>query len=457
MAGEVADDQRGQLMLATGLAICLTLIAIGTDLAQNQPPGNQNTKTSSLGYHMVNLEREFPLALEYRISHNYLHQGAGEETVRELFSQTRVPFQRGLLGQGLACTIELDSITLVGPSRYHIEWTYLLTDDRGQISLSDDLTYTLTATDVWWNTDFPMRYGLEVALPNPERAAPLSTMVNFTALLDRLGETGRFDRDSLRVVAQGGAANQSLDVAAGFLPAQDYSALDNAVGQVVWANEPGYTRYYLYFDVIHTPEPVRAGPKGGGLRVNATGWVTQNAFNWQWEVVNNSHLRIYQYSAVDQGSGGWRVLDQQANWTTFTVQETTDGAVVFDVVNGGLTRRYTVWAGSPVVAWEDLAGSDGRDTGPRTKSFGDLTNGSRDGYSYSIQYRTGAFMATIVPSAASINLTSGGGLMTLASNATSGYLVFGYQGSLAGTQVAEHVANLVNVQFTEVGAHRLGS
>lgn len=454
-SGHEGKGRTGQLMLATGLAICLTLIAIGNDLAQNQSPGSQHTNTSSLGYHMANLEREFPLALEYRLSHNYLHQGAGEQTVREQFLQTRTPFQLALISQGLVCTIELDRVLLVGSSRYQLEWTYIITDDRGQITISDNATFTLTATDPWWNGDFPYRYGLQVDLPNPERAAPLAVTVNFTELLGSLAGAGRFDVDSLRVVGQASAPNQSLEVAAGFLPASGYSSLDNALGQVVWTNEPGYERYYLYFDVVRAPEPVRSAPMGGGLRVNASGWVTHTAFNWHWEMLNNSHLRIFSYSAVDQGSGGWLIAGQQANWTGFKIQESTDGVKVLELEYGALTRRYTIWAGSPLLAWEDIAGSDGDPTGVMTNEFNDITNATRDGYDYTIQYRPGAYMATIVPSTAAIDVTVGGGLVTVASGATSGYLLFDYQGSLSGTEVAEHVANLANVRFTGVGTHKL--
>ena len=455
-AGEARQGHgNGQLMLATGLAICLTLITIGNDLAQNQVPGSQLTRTSSLGHHMANLEREFPQALSYRMTHNYLYQGAGEETVRELFLQTRAPFQRELIRQGLACTIELDQVLPAGPSRFQLEWTYLITDDRGHTTLADNATFTLPATDPWWNPDFPYRYGIEVDLPNPERKAPLSSTVNFTGILARLGVTGRFDADSLRVVGQVSSTNQSLEVAAGFLPVSGYSSLSDARGEVVWANEPGYQHYYLYFDIIRVPEPVRSAPRGGGLTVNATGWLTHIGFNWQWELVNNSHLRIFSHTVSGSDSGGWLIAGQQTNWTALEVKEATNGALVLDLTSGSLTRRFTVWAGSPVMAWEDTAGGDGNLTGARTESFGGLINASRDGYRYTIQYRPGAYMATIVPAADPLNVTSGAGKVIVTSNATRGYLVFDYQGSLSGTEVAEHVANLASVQFTPVGTHRL--
>ncbi len=442
-------------MLATGLAICMTLVAVANELALNQSQGIEQTRTSTLGYHLRAMEREFPLALNHTVLSSFTYMGAGELSIHEFFKEAAAPFQTSLARQGIICSITLDDISQISSSSYLLSWSYTLSNDRSQISVGANMTLGLTAIDPWWSEDWPYRYGLLVDIPNPERRASLAVTVNFSRELDRFGVVDRFDTASLRVVAQSNLTGDHEEVPAGFFPAPEFNSWTNAIGDVLWSNIPDYTHYYIYYDVTHKVEPERTMARTGSLRVNTTGWVENDRFNYQWEMANNSYLRIFSYQGIEPGAGGWLIGGVPANWTELTIQENTNGALRLELRHGALTRQVTIWSDSPVMMWQDIQGATDDPNGINIKAFPNQFNGSRDGYNYTVSHRNGAYLSMLVPTGDSLTAPSVGGVTTMASNSTTGYLILGHQGSLAGTEVTEHLVNLVSLKIKTMGNQKL--
>ncbi len=110
--------------------------------------------------------------------------------------------------------------------------------------------------NAWWDNAWSYRVPLTVSADGYERYdKPVEATVNFTQLLNSLGQSGALDLNSIRVVEVDAAAQLvDADVPFQFDPDPDFDAMNNASGTVVFimegATTANATRYYhIYFDV----------------------------------------------------------------------------------------------------------------------------------------------------------------------------------------------------------------
>lgn len=108
----------------------------------------------------------------------------------------------------------------------------------------------------WWNTNWAYRVGIDVDADGYARVnKPVEVDINFTTLLNGLGETGSLETESIRVVEINGAGVVVVDnVPFQFDKADNYHATNNARGTLVFLmqNSTGTNatrRYHVYFDV----------------------------------------------------------------------------------------------------------------------------------------------------------------------------------------------------------------
>ncbi len=107
----------------------------------------------------------------------------------------------------------------------------------------------------WWSTQWDYRVGLTVAANGHGRTEkPAEIALNFTALLNSLGQSGAFDPNSLRLIEINNNTIVNTNVPFQFDPAANYNATNNANGTLVFlltgttpAN--GSRTYHLYFDL----------------------------------------------------------------------------------------------------------------------------------------------------------------------------------------------------------------
>ncbi|MEZ5257334.1 MAG: hypothetical protein R2705_10725 [Ilumatobacteraceae bacterium] len=119
---------------------------------------------------------------------------------------------------------------------------------------SNSATLHLAAPSPWWDTKWPYRVELLVGAAGFVRTDHIvSVGVNFTEILDSVGEPGTFDPNSVRIVevdANGAVIDDYIQYQ--FEGVSAYNATTNADGQVVFPLEgttaPTQTRrYYMYF------------------------------------------------------------------------------------------------------------------------------------------------------------------------------------------------------------------
>ena len=110
------------------------------------------------------------------------------------------------------------------------------------------------ATD-WWSTQWDYRVGLTVAANGHARTdKPAEIALNFTSLLNSLGQIGAFDTNSLRLIEVNNGSVVNADVPFQFDPAANFNPTSNASGTFVFlltgntaANSS--RSYHLYFDL----------------------------------------------------------------------------------------------------------------------------------------------------------------------------------------------------------------
>ena len=107
----------------------------------------------------------------------------------------------------------------------------------------------------WWDSAWAYRVALDVATAGFARHdKAVDVPINFTPLLDQVGEDSRFDPDSLRVLEMDGATIVDDAVPFQFDRGANYDPASNAVGTLVvlltGATGADETRHYhVYFDV----------------------------------------------------------------------------------------------------------------------------------------------------------------------------------------------------------------
>ena len=110
--------------------------------------------------------------------------------------------------------------------------------------------------DPWWDTLWGYRVAVTVDAAGYDRVDKAAEIdVNFTDLLDEMGDSGKFDPDSIRVVEVAGGNVVDDLVPFQFDRASNYNANNNAAGTLVilltGETEAAATRqYHIYFDVV---------------------------------------------------------------------------------------------------------------------------------------------------------------------------------------------------------------
>jgi hypothetical protein len=108
----------------------------------------------------------------------------------------------------------------------------------------------------WWNTNWTYRVGISVGANGYARDdKPVEVDINFTTLLDDLGDSGALDPDSIRVVEIDSGGDVTDDaVQFQFDKASNYNASTNARGTLVFlmkgnTSASATRRFHVYFDL----------------------------------------------------------------------------------------------------------------------------------------------------------------------------------------------------------------
>ncbi|MBP8948893.1 MAG: hypothetical protein KBG73_08630 [Candidatus Promineofilum sp.] len=164
----------------------------------------------------------------------------------------------------------------------------------------------------WWDSAWAYRVGVEIAAagyPREEKVADVA--INFTDLLNQVGEGSRFDPDSLRVLEVDGTTILDDAVPFQFDRAANYNPSSNAAGTLVilltGATAAGETRHYhVYFDVVGSGHPLADFAN----RVNAT--TITDAFGYEtFRIANDDGIYFYHKtgggfsSLVDGDENDW--------------------------------------------------------------------------------------------------------------------------------------------------------
>lgn len=162
----------------------------------------------------------------------------------------------------------------------------------------------------WWDSAWAYRASVEVAAAGYARQEKVADVaINFTDLLDQVGEGSRFDPDSLRVLEVDGATILDDAVPFQFDRAANYDPSSNAAGTLVilltGATADTETRaYHVYFDVVGSNH----APADFANRVNAT--MITDAYGFEtFRIANDDGVYFYHKS----GGGFASLIDVDEN------------------------------------------------------------------------------------------------------------------------------------------------
>ena len=146
----------------------------------------------------------------------------------------------------------------------------------------------------WWDSAWAYRVGVTVNAAGYARDDKVADVaVNFTDLLNQVGEGSRFDPDSLRVLEVDGATILDDAVPFQFDRAANYNPSSNAEGTLVilltGATAANETRaYHVYFDVVGSGHP----PADFASRVNATAMTDAYGYD-TFRIANDDGVYFY--------------------------------------------------------------------------------------------------------------------------------------------------------------------
>jgi hypothetical protein len=132
-------------------------------------------------------------------------------------------------------------------------YTVTLTNRWGSAT-SAPIPVNIRGTDPWWNSAWPYRFEVNVGGAGVARTDKIVELnVNFTSLLDSVGQSGRLDPDTIRLIEVDSAGNPiDVDIAYQFDGVSSYDAETNARGTLVFRMDGATAanssrRFHVYF------------------------------------------------------------------------------------------------------------------------------------------------------------------------------------------------------------------
>lgn len=177
---------------------------------------------------------------------------------------------------------------------------------------SDMASSQTTAVGPWWNENWHFRIPVTVSAAGYNRSNKLAEAeINFTSLINSLGQSGPLNVDSIRMIEETAAGDILNDaVPYQFDPASDFNANSNARGTVTFLmtgqTAASATRYYvIYFDTSGSFTPLPVTP-----RVTLTDNIDDEGFS-SYRIQTESGTYYYQKlgggfsSLVDANTVDW--------------------------------------------------------------------------------------------------------------------------------------------------------
>jgi len=413
-------DERAQLIVAMGVVLAFTLMAIGSNATFLNYTKKSRSYTSTSSGDLTGNPEVLGEALEWKLNSELIYQAGAErwrlnleKNIEETLDEIADVYAPHGIQYELLNFTEDDYYRDRNAEKHLIYMNINISVDDG---LNRVVTpYTLTIIDMisdpWPDgaafnaiTGSSVSFGFRIPVAfhsgDIEREdEPVRCRIDFDEELARLGfdpTTSQVDLSTITVAEHDDYIEATSP--GGILKAVhahtyigDTSIDDPHSGKVIWTAQgrnpaDTYRWFYIYFDLVGGPSSDIS--PDGDLMVTDDGWVSNGKFTA--EFLNGSYLRI---AGTDIGPGGpgWsftfnNVTTLQGGWDTWTIIYNSTVYAEVETTKGGLTRLWKFYNNSALIEIQDSwsVGGDRSAVSFRTEQLGYMGGGR---YSYGARNR----------------------------------------------------------------------
>lgn len=356
------QDERAQLIIAMGVVLAFTLMAIGSNAVyltyirkstsySSMNTGDLSGNTGVLG-----------AAIEWKLNSAATMQRPYAPAVWDAINRTLTEMRDVLAPHGVSYSLQVLDISRDPDNIHRVNVTVNITTDDGVNRVQSEYVIPLVnaISDRWPATLASFNYRLPVVIrsgPCERENFPVRVHVEFADELARLGATGQFDPDTITVVEH--RPDGSFKA---ILP-HTYDG-DRFSGDVIWVAEgrmhPGAYRYfYIYFDLVGGGADLSPS---GDLVVSDDGWVNNSRMTL--ELRNGTVIRFEGSGPVGVGYPSWTfryngvLMGVNTGWDTWALRYNSSVYAVVEAVkqlgvNVNLTRTWEFYANSTTIRITD--------------------------------------------------------------------------------------------------------
>lgn len=411
-------DERAQLIIAMGVVLAFTLMAIGSNATFLNYTKKSRSYTSASSGDLTGNPDVFGEALEWKVNSELIYQsGRAPANIRANLYETVDEISDVYAPHGVMYDLldfdevsdvfrqNQDTIPVDEQDRHLVEVNVTIVVDDGVNTMTSPYTLTIIdmISDPWPDgaafgaiTGSSVSYGFRIPVAFntgdlARREHPIRVRVDFDEELERLGmdpTTNQVDLSTITIAEHNATIERTSP--AGILKYVHPHAYigDQHSGEIVWlvngSNEADtYRWFYIYFDLVGGPS-TDISPDGD-LMVTDDGWVDNGMFTM--DVLNGSYFRIAG-TEIGAGSPSWsftfnNASTLQGGWDTWTILYNSTVYAEVETTKGGLTRSWKFYENSGLVEIEDTwsVGTDRSAVSFRTEQLG---------YMGGARYSTGA-------------------------------------------------------------------
>jgi len=383
----VKRDERAQLIIAMGLVLAFTLMAIGSNAVFLNYTKKSRSYTSTSSGDLSGNPEVLSAALEWKINSELRSQAESgrwstnlennlEETLYEI-SDVFAP--HGVMYDLL--NFSRSDYARHPDDKHLIDLSVNISVDDGvnRMVTPNTLTVIDMISDPWpdgsafnaivgSSVSFGFRIPVAFHSGAMERDdTPIRCLVDFDEELSRLGldpTTNQVDLPTI-TVTEHDATFDTMNPGGILKAVHAHTYIgDQHMGEVIWTAQgrvpaDTYRWFYIYFDLVGGLS-TDISPDGD-LMVTDDGWVTNGKFSA--EFMTGSYLRI---AGTDIGSGGpaWsftfnNVTTLQGGWDTWTILYNSTVYAEVETTKGGLTRLWKFYNNSALIEIEDTWSATG--------------------------------------------------------------------------------------------------
>ncbi|MCI0497819.1 MAG: hypothetical protein L0Z54_05970 [Thermoplasmata archaeon] len=377
-------DDRAQLIIAMGVLLAFTLLAVGSNAVYLNYIKKSMSYTSTGTNDLSGNPDVLRDGIEWDLNSERVRRGPWSTVTQDAVVATVDCIAETLLLNGIRYSLDMTNTTYerhqngtdsMDTHRIHINTSVTVDDGVSRMTTPYVLHVVNALSDPWPSALGAFHYRLPVAVRCGAVARenfPVHVEVDFWGELQRLGATGAFDPDTIAVVQHYKDTRPEVH----FNPLKKivphaYRG-DIRSGEVIWVADgvmhPNtYRYYYIYFDVLGNGADLSPD---GDLVVTTDGWV-RNAL-LSLELWNGSHIELYRNyttnssESLGTGSPAWSFREndvqtgERIGWSSWDIVYNSSVYAVVETTHGTLTRRWSFYGNCSTIGITDTWSNAGR-------------------------------------------------------------------------------------------------